>query len=59
MTIDAKSLDNTQNSRWCPYQLFTTNGTVSGLFRWTLAESIIQKTLENRRFQTFTDVGGT
>jgi hypothetical protein len=57
--IDAKSLENAQNSRRSPYQLITNNGTESGLFRRTLAESSLQKSQQNKRFKTFADVGGT
>lgn len=57
--IDARSLENTQNSRRIPYQLFTNNGSDFGPNRRTLAESSFRKTLQNKRFRTFADVGGT
>lgn len=57
--INPRSLKNTLNSRVSPYQLFTNNGTESGLFRRTLAESSFQKTLKNKRLRTFADAGGT
>lgn len=55
----ARSLENTQDCRRNPYQLSTNNGPDFGLNRRTLAESSFQKTLENKRFRTFADVGGT
>lgn len=57
--LDPSCLINTRQRPLIPYQLSTNNGSDFSPNRRTLAESSFQKTLENKRYWTFADVGGT